>query len=293
MEPHVPYVPIAGGRARFAAAVPRSFDARKPGNYSWELLESGFSESGERRTDSVVPPQEQAWIRDLYDGCVWSADAYLGEILARLEELGLTGSTIEAVTSDHGEELFDHGLLMHSNTLYRELVRVPLVLAGPGIPRGERVSAVLSNAGLAPTLARLGGSSIEGLSPAAEAALDLLRPGADGTVLFSTRQGWWNGVYRQPLFGLRRGSSVLHFAPQGAPWGDHTRNGKGETRLYDLARDPGEETDLAALEPERAHALLDELLTRLAGFETRRVETGGAVDEGTLDVLRELGYVGK
>ncbi len=293
MEPHMPYVPLPEGRALFAADVPHSFPARKPMDDSWELLQAGFSESGERRTESVVPPEEQRWIRDLYDGCVWSADHYLGQVLARLDELGLSANTIVAVTSDHGEELFDHGLLTHSSTLHRELVRVPLVLAGPGIPRAERVSTVLSNAGLGPTLARLGGSSIAGLTESAQASLDLLRPSAEGTVLFSTQQGWWNGVHRQPLFGLRKDQSVLHFAPQGTPWGKRTKDGKGEMRLYDLALDPDEQTDLASLEPARAQALLDELLLRLAGFEERRVETGGVVDEGTLDLLRELGYVGK
>jgi arylsulfatase A-like enzyme len=289
MEPHAPFVPLAEGRARFASDVPASFDPRKVLDYNWELQSAGFTPDGERRTDAIVSPEEQRWISDLYDGCVWSADHYLGLLLARLEELGLAESTVVAVTSDHGEELFDHGLLTHAHGLYRELVRVPLVLAGPGLPRGERVSAALSLAALGPALARLGGATIEG-AEAGPGAADLLRPDDEGTTLFSTRQGWWNGVARQPLYGLRKGSSVLHFAPQGAPWGAPPSSGEGEVRLYDLARDPREEHDLAPLEPERTRSLRDELLRRLAGLEALRVERGGAPDEGTLEVLRGLGY---
>lgn len=287
MEPHAPYVPLPEGRRRFAPEVPAGFDARRSVDQQWELLRR-YGETGTLDPSGVVPPEEQRWISDLYDGCVWSADHYLGELLARLAELGLDENTIVAVTSDHGEELFDHGLLAHAHALHRELVRVPLVLAGPGLPRGERVSVPVSGAAVGPTLARLSGAAIEGLS----APLDLLRPEAGARLLFSTRQGYWNGVGRQPLFGLRAGTSVLHFAPRGVPFGAHDASGAGEVRLYDLAQDPEERHDLAPSEPERAAALRAELGARLAALESRRTETGGAVDPGTLDAMRSLGYIG-
>ena len=292
MEPHAPFVPLAEGRQRFAAEVPRSFDPRKAVDYQWELLERGFSESGEARPERVVSPEEQRWISDLYDGCVWSGDHWLGRLLERLEELELADTTIVAVTSDHGEELFDHGLLAHAHTVHRELVRVPLVLAGPGIPAGQRVSVPVSCTALGPTLARLGGSEIEGLGSVAPRVHDLLQPGNGDTLLFSTLQGYWNGAGRQPLFGLREGTSVLHFAPRGAPYGTPPSDGEGQLRLYDLAHDPEERTDLAPAQPERARALRARLLALLEALESRRTETGGAVDPATLDVLRGLGYTG-
>ncbi len=286
MEPHAPYVPLAEGRRQFAPEVPAGFDARRSLDQQWELLRR-YGETGRLDPASVVSPEEQRWLSDLYDGCVWSADHYLGVLLARLAELGLDGNTIVAVTSDHGEELFDHGLLAHAHTLHRELVRVPLVLAGPGIPRGERVRVPVSGAALGPTLARLGGGAIEGLST----PLDLLHPQA-GAQLFSTQQGYWNGVGRQPLYGLRTGTSVLHFAPHGVPFGAHDAGGAGEVTLYDLAQDPEERHDLAPTEPERAQALREELRARRAALRSRRTEIGTAVDEGALEVMRKLGYVG-
>lgn len=289
MEPHAPYVPLPEGRARFAAEVPASFDPRKAIDYSWELQREGFDAHGERRTEAVVSPAEQRWISDLYDGCVWSGDHYLGLLLTRLEELGLAENTIVAVTSDHGEELFDHGLLTHAHALHRELVRVPLVLAGPGVERGLRVVAPVTGAALGPTLARLAGTTLT--TPGARDALDLFGPGARADALYSTRQGWWNGVARQPLYGLRRGSEVLLWAPEAAPWGVPIP-GPGELRLYDLASDPEERRDLAASEPARAEALRAELERRLERLEQRRVATGALPDAGTLDLLRGLGYIG-
>jgi arylsulfatase A-like enzyme len=289
MEPHAPYVPLAGGREQFAAEVPASFDPRKAIDYSWELQSSGFDSHGERRTEAVVSPEEQRWISDLYDGCVWSADHYLGVLLARLEELGLAENTIVAVTSDHGEELFDHGLLTHAHALHRELVRVPLVLAGPGVERGARVTVPVTGAALGPTLARLAGAELA--AQGERASLDLFGI-VPAESLYSTRQGWWNGSARQPLYGLRRGSAVLHWAPEAAPWGAPLP-GPGELRLYDLATDPGEQRDLAPGDPARAQALRAELQQLLERLELHRVETGALPDEGTMEVLEKLGYVGK
>ncbi|NOT32329.1 MAG: sulfatase, partial [Planctomycetes bacterium] len=286
MEPHAPYVPLPEARARFAPEVPASFDPRRSLDHQWELLSRAFDEHGQVHTERVVPPEEQRWISDLYDGCVWSGDYWLGQLLARLEELDLTENTIVAVTSDHGEELFDHGLLAHAHALHRELVRVPLVIAGPGLPQGERIVVPVSGAALGPALARLGGSRIEGLTD----SFDLLRPGAGADVLFSTRQGYWNGSGRQPLFGLRQGSRVLHLAPRAVERGSAAPG--GDLRLYDLAHDPEEHDDLAAREPERAQAMRERLLACLAALETRRTETGGAVDEGTQEMLRDIGYLG-
>jgi arylsulfatase A-like enzyme len=287
MEPHAPSVPLREGRRQFAADVPADYDPWRAVAHNWELQSSGFDPDGSPRTESVVPADEQRWISDLYDACVWSADDWLGRVLARLEELGLCDETIVAVTSDHGEELFDHGLLSHGNTLHRELVRVPLVLAGPGVPVGARVATPLSGVAVAPTLARLAGARLMGL----EDARDLLNTTGAEPQLFSTRQGWWNGYAQQPLFGLRRGTSVLHVAPEGAPWGAGARRGPGEVRLYDLALDPLETRDLAREEPARAAELRAELERLLSGFRARSLPAVEA-DPGTLERLRGLGYVG-
>ena len=61
--------------------------------------------------------------------------------------------TLLIVTSDHGEEFFDHGGYEHARTLYNEVLWVPCVLWGPGVPRGE-VAEVTDSLDLLPTIAR-------------------------------------------------------------------------------------------------------------------------------------------
>jgi len=289
VDPHAPLTPLPEGRALFAPDVPVTFDPRSITEYGRALLAGeGHASDGTPATERVVPPEHQRWISDLYDACTWSGDLWIGRVLERLEQLGLLEQTIVVVTSDHGEELFDHGLAAHGHSLHGELTRVPLVLAGPGIDAGVRIRTPVSNRHLSPTLARLAGAEIDGLVP----TVDLLRmgPGEAAPVFFSTTVGWWNGVHPQPLLGLRDGSLVVHVAPQGGAWNAEPDPG-GQVRLFDLDTDPGERRDVAMEREEEAIGLrrrAEELARTFAQRRrVRRIEAG----DTTLEQLRALGYV--
>ena len=147
-----------------------------------------------------------------------------------------------------------------------------------------------ASADVAPTLARLAGARLRGL----EGAGDLFAPGpADAGVLFSTEQGWWNGTADLSIYGLREGSEVLHYAPEGRAFGAEAPEEGGQCRLFDLAKDPQEHVDLAGREPERVRALREDLLRRIQELEARRATpavSGG--DPATIEMLRGLGYLG-
>jgi arylsulfatase A-like enzyme len=72
-------------------------------------------------------------LSSLYDSEVAFTDHHLGRVFAKLDELGLTGKTLIVVTADHGEALAEHGWIGHTLQLYEESVRVPLIVAGPGV----------------------------------------------------------------------------------------------------------------------------------------------------------------
>lgn len=295
-DPHAPQVPLPQARARFAPDVPATFDPSTIVELARVLRgNGGRSDTGAIDLERCVGADVRRFVSDLYDACTWSGDHWLGELLDELERLGLDDETIVAYTSDHGEELFDHGLAAHGQSVYGELVRVPLVLAGPGIPAGARVTVPVSNRHLAPTLARIVGASVAGFPPD---GLDLSRPALLASaplapVLFSTEHGWWNGRHRQPIYGLRRAEHVLHLAPRGTPWGvSETAPGEGEWRLFDLSRDPQERLDLTQREPEIAAELREALRTKLAELEARRTAPAVPAGTATLEHLRALGYVG-
>ncbi|HET8644558.1 MAG TPA: sulfatase, partial [Vicinamibacteria bacterium] len=86
------------------------------------------------RTRENLAPADLAHLLALYDGEIRYTDDQLGRVLDHLKARGLDKTTLVAVTSDHGEEFLEHGSWEHQKTLYEEVVRVPLLLAGPGVP---------------------------------------------------------------------------------------------------------------------------------------------------------------
>jgi arylsulfatase A-like enzyme len=102
---------------------------------------------------------DQQHLVDLYDGGVAFADFAVGEILAALDRHGIADRTLVVISSDHGEALAQDGqTLGHPQTeSFDDLLKTPLIIAGPGVPAGKRVSIRTENADIVPTLVELAG----------------------------------------------------------------------------------------------------------------------------------------
>ncbi len=77
-----------------------------------------------------------------YDAAIHRGDRYVGQLLSHLDKLGLRDKTVVLFLSDHGEEFLEHRGCFHLRTLYREVLEVPFIIAGPRISR-RRVDALL------------------------------------------------------------------------------------------------------------------------------------------------------
>jgi arylsulfatase A-like enzyme len=225
-------------------------------------------------------PVDAERLSDLYDAEIRQLDDELGRFFAELERRGVLRETAVIVTSDHGEEFLEHGGFLHGRTLHGELVRVPLVLAGPGIPAGRRVASPASLEDVLPTAASLLGVD----APAQLDGVDLSasfrggpEPGRERTLWFET--DWW---LEQPEGSWKR-------AVQQGRWKLHYGRPDDRFALYDLATDPGERTDLAAQQPERL-AELRALLEPQLGPRSR-AEQREELSPEEIEQLRELGYL--
>ena len=184
-----------------------------------------------------------------YHGMVGHLDAQVGRILEALHAAGLQRDTVVAYTADHGLALGQHGLLGKQN-LYECSVRVPLILAGPGIPAdGRRVDGLHHAHDLLPTLCALAGvPAPEGIDGRSLLPLLAGRPGA--------ARPYVHAVYRdvQRMVGDGRWKLIRYY---------RSARGCGTDRLqlFDLAEDPWEMADLAAEGAAAGHAarLADEL----------------------------------
>ncbi len=101
--------------------------------------------------------REKKFVIALYDADVRKQDDELSSILDALKELGLWDKTIVVITSDHGEELFEHGWVGHASTsrdasLYNELIRIPLIIRVPGMRGPQKIHTNTSQVDIMPTL---------------------------------------------------------------------------------------------------------------------------------------------
>lgn len=94
--------------------------------------------------------------RDRYDGAIAYIDSELARLVRQLEADGSLDRTIIVLASDHGQLFGEHGVHGHGNSLYDEVLRVPLIIRyPPSVPRGTRVGRVVSLTALPATLLEL------------------------------------------------------------------------------------------------------------------------------------------
>ena len=290
VDTHEAYHPTREALAQVGGEPPADYPEKGMEAYHQQLLAGeGHDEDGNSTLEKLVPPSHQEWMGRAYDAAVISADTFVGRLLDELDELNLQDRTIVAFTSDHGEELGEHGLLTHGHTLYPEVMRVPLLLAGPGLPRGERVASPVSNRHLAPSLAALANATFSELDD----SLDLLRPSTleSTPVFFSTSRGWWNGHRNVDIHGVRRGDWELHFAPKGAAWGADKPSREGECRLYHVPSDPGLDVDRADEEPSRTAELRALLESHIEREALKAPGTSFGAGKRSREALVGIGYI--
>jgi arylsulfatase A-like enzyme len=106
----------------------------------------------------LISERDLGHIMAWYDAEIHWIDRHIGQVVAKLKELGLYENTIIAVVADHGDEFFEHGSIGHRSTLYPELQKVPLLIRVPDMgTHGSRVEPLVTTYDLAPTLLELAG----------------------------------------------------------------------------------------------------------------------------------------
>lgn len=115
-----------------------------------------------REEYSRIPPQTDLQLRQIianYYGMISLIDHNVGRILIALDELGLADNTIVLYTSDHGDWLGDHGLILKGPMMYEGLLRVGLIVRGPGVPQAKVVTDPVSTLDIPATLIDYAGAS--------------------------------------------------------------------------------------------------------------------------------------
>lgn len=223
------------------------------------------------RGETQLNSHEVSFLDDLYSGGVSSVDARIGEILDLLETERLDDDTIVILTSDHGEEFMEHGSILHTKTLYDELLRVPLIVSGPGVPDGLRVRSMASLIDVMPTVLRL----LQIPVPGGLDGVDLAPYWSDDSNprrLLDIETSWVDGT--RASWGVRTSEHKLIVNQE-----------TGYREFYDLTADPGEKRNLY---PHSAAEPLERWLNRPLD-----AAVGGEVQltPADLEQLKALGYI--
>ena len=269
---HNPYLPPVGYRKRF-----------------------GNSDPGYKDLVNRV-----GWAPRFYDREIRYTDDQVRNLLETMRREGLLENTIVVVTSDHGEAFLEHGFLAHGALAYEEVLHVPLLMSGPGIPKGLRIREPVSLLDLMPSVldllgvehpAGLMGRSYRNLLKQNRKKNDwMARPIYSEALVENAVQSHRETKLLQPTYAVREGDfKLIRF-----------RTGTGyRYEMYDLRKDPGEKVNVY----QEKNPIAVNLRDRLSGYDAQaralrlELESQGqgkaslAPNPIDTDMLKVLGYL--
>lgn len=131
------------------------FDRWIDPNYTSDHLDSvADGQLAKRKDGQDFSKADKEYFRAQHDGSIAYADEQFGKLLEKFDQLGLTDDTIFIIGADHGDALGEDGrTIAHAQAgSSDQILRVPLIIAGPGIPKGKRIDALTENVDIVPTL---------------------------------------------------------------------------------------------------------------------------------------------
>ena len=214
----------------------------------------------------------------LYDGQLRQLDDYVGRLIGKMKDWGILDNTLIIITSDHGEELFEHGFIGHASTslnakLYDEIIHIPLIIWWPKKLNHRIVNELVEQIDIMPTILDILGLAIpEGLQ--GSSLLSLIKDKAlynsqsapgyfkQGIVFCETILGGYQSTKEMEKIKLRcirtkdykliYTNMTLH---------DLCRGGLNNDiyELYDLRTDPKEEKNMVEKHPDMVKELKKKL----------------------------------
>jgi arylsulfatase A-like enzyme len=296
-DPHSPYEPLPPWNTLFADPSRREEFLRQQETLKKFIQTSFLAQRGMATREEVVKAglDPEAYIRqcqDWYDGSIRGMDAELGRLVERLKALGLDERTLVALYADHGEEFHDHGRMWHGQSVYGEMIRVPLLMwgagAGKGVVRDETVQLI----DVMPTLLEASGIEIPATAQG-HSLTPLLAPG---------KSGWTQHpaiAEKQPMGGTEYPSAAVSYAIVDGDW-KLVRNvarpeGKPEFELFDFRGDRLDQKNVAGEHPDVVAKLAKALDSWKKQADAAKLKPDSEATQGMsaerLEQLRALGYI--
>lgn len=264
MDPHFPY------------AMHKEFNYAP--NYRGKLSStiSNFQDFGK---------SDLEYVKACYDSEISFTDEYIGRVIAALKAQGLFDNTMIIVMADHGDEFHEHGGYNHGHSLYQELLNVPCIVKLPGTQKGRVVDGTFAMIDLLPSVLKF----IDCYKPSYRmygSAVDLNRLNRhDDKYVFSATDVAGPNFKPASIRSVQSGNyKFIRYLD------------RSTEMVFDLLKDPGEQHDLVAKNPE-----VFQKLKRVCTEHTRLMdsirqsvppqEQVERLNNNELRLLRSLGYL--
>jgi len=276
-DAHWPYLPQAEELARLGGR-PRDISSLL------DFIREGTPTKDDREREEIIR---------LYDAEIAFADRELGRLFREMKTLGLWENALLVITSDHGEAFREHGHWQHSQTLYDELTRIPLIVKWPGQAEPGRESAPVSLVDLFVTFAEAAGiEAPAGGGAGALARRSLTAPPDEGRTVLSEVS--WRSPSGSFMKVALRDRGRKYIATLSGPPGDDLGVAELEKEeLYDLVKDPKESENLLGRDADTVNRFRAELRSFLESARAARSMRQGEpvkLDDEALEKLKSLGY---
>ena len=302
-EPRRPYDTVWADQSKREEHVKQRETLRKVVSNQF-LAGRGMATREEMVKAGIDPAAYIAYDKDWYDSSIRAMDAEIARLMERIRAAGLGEKTAVVFLSDHGEEFQEHGRMWHGQSVYGEMMRVPLVVRWPGRIKPHRVEEAVQLIDVMPTLLDLSGlTHPEGLQ--GQSLMPLLtssQAGGAGTV--SAADGGWRSrpvILQKIPDGTAEEfpSTIEATAIIDGQWKlIHNKAGapdRPEYELFDVANDPLDQKNVAGQNPE----VVKRLAKAIEGFRTMAAaarlkpdaEATDKMSPEQLQRLRSLGYI--
>ena len=258
----------------------------RPGEIS-DLLDNVILQRAPRSPDEIDGTKR------LYDAEVAYVDEQLGHFFEELKRRKIYDNALIVVTSDHGEGFYEHGQWQHSQIIYNEVTRVPLIVKPPHSSVRRRVSGVVSQLGILPTFLEAVGLEAPFEHPG---LLTLAKEGASFPQILMSEITWEPKETTGATVRLAATQDDLKYIAtfKGGIGDDRFVSKLVQEELYDLSHDPDEKDNLLPGAADKAGPLRRSVRAYLDVMRQSRASGGGeriVVDDSVEEKLRALGYV--
>jgi arylsulfatase A-like enzyme len=265
-----------------------NFFVQNKGTHHFEPGNFGHKDIKRLMISDTLSMADREYLIALYDGQIRFVDENIERILSMLKSYHMLNDTLVVVTSDHGEEFWDHDHFEHGHSLYDELIRIPLIIAGNKMKPSEIKDPVRS-IDLLPIVLEIVGMKANSYK------LEEIR-------LLNTfnreNSEWDHSIF---AMGTLRGDEKYCLIHQDRKLivntGNKTRKAKligykkkRKFEFYDITRDPLEKENLADMELQevsRLKMVLDEFIKAKSIFKSKEA----ILDKKTKERLKSLGYL--